>query len=282
MSFDLEEKNKEEELEETRESGDFEQPKESEESEESEEEEEGDEYDSDEAVLRGADPALLREMVEIGLFYGKKKARTFPGMKKYILTTRNGVEILDLVQTISAVEKAKEFLQEITKAGGKVLLVGTQPAAKEEIRRVAKKYGFPYVTEKWVGGALTNFGVIRKRIEKYTKMKEDKEAGRFSKYSKKEQSKMNRELEKMEFLFSGIESMNKLPEAVLIINPTFHETALREAKAIKAPVVSVLSSDSNPEEIDYVIPANDNAKKSISFVMGKLEEGMEKSGTASE
>jgi small subunit ribosomal protein S2 len=216
----------------------------------------------------------LREMTEAGLFYGRRKSKTHPRMKKFILTTRNGVEIFDLTETIKQLDKAIAFMKEVNEKKGKIIVVGTQPAAKAAVKDFSENFGFPYVANKWVGGILTNFGIVRKRVERFSKLKSDKEAGRLSKYNKKEMSKINREMEKMDFLFSGVEKMEAIPEAVLIFNPKVHMTALREAKKMKIPVVAVLNSDSDPKIIDYPIAANDNAEKSIKFVLEKIKEGI--------
>jgi len=229
-----------------------------------------------ESPVSEEDSKELREMTEAGLFFGRKKTKTHPRMKPFILTTRNGVEILDLMKTIEQINKAIGFLKEINVKGGKVLLVGTQPAAREAVMKMANDFSFPYVTNKWVGGVLTNFNVIRKRVDKYIKLKEDKESGRLAKYNKKEMSKINREMDKMNFLFSGVEKMTAAPEAILLINPREHMTAIREAKILGIPTVAILSSDNDPELVDYPIVANDNAEKSIGFVLEKIGEGIKK------
>ncbi|MDD4761739.1 MAG: 30S ribosomal protein S2 [Candidatus Pacebacteria bacterium] len=233
-----------------------------------------DEESEEESSEETTDLKELQEMTEVGLFYGKKKSKTHPKMKKFVLTTRNGVEIFDLTETIKQLDKAIVFIKEINEKKGKILVVGTQPAAKAAVKDFSEGFNFPYVTNKWVGGVLTNFGIVRKRVDKFSKLKADKESGRLAKYNKKEMSKINREMEKMDFLFSGIEKMDAMPNAILIFNPKVHMTALREAKKMNIPVVAILNSDSDPKTIDYPIAANDNAEKSIKFILEKIKEGV--------
>jgi len=204
---------------------------------------------------------LLLEMTKAGLFYGRGKTKTYPKMRQFILTTRSGIEVINLEKTAVLMEKAVVFLKEVAEKGGKV----------------SKFFNFPYVADKWVGGTLTNFDIIRKRVEYYIKLKNDKKAGKLEKYTKKERSVLDKEMEKMEFLFEGVREMEKLPEAIFVINTVMHGTAVREAKKVGIPLVVVLNTDANPAGFNYIIPANDSAKPAIEFIINKLDEAFEAS-----
>jgi len=217
--------------------------------------------------------ALLLEMAKAGIFYGRKKTKTHPKMKPFIYATRNGLEIIDVAQTLDLLEEAAEFLSKITKEGH-VLAVGSQPSLKAILGNFAKKHKFPYVTERWIGGTLTNFKIIRARVEHFTKMKNEKETGRLDKYTKKERLEMDREIERMRFMYEGIESMDVLPVALFIIDPVLHKTAVKEARRASIPIVAIMSTDCDPNEVDYFIPANASSKTSVewmlNYVSGKL------------
>lgn len=224
---------------------------------------------------RTMDPMLLEEMVKAGVLYGRKKSKTHPRMKPYIYATRNGIEILDLPQTMEALEKAGEFLKETAKKEGLILAVGTNPASQELVENFAKKFSFPYVIKRWLGGTLTNFKTISKRIQHYMNLKADKASGKLEKYTKKEQVGFHKEIERLNGFFVGLERLSKLPDVVVVVNVNDHLTVVREAKRLKIPVVAVLSTDTDPELVDYPIPANDNSRGSIVWILSKLESKIE-------
>jgi len=217
---------------------------------------------------------LVREMALVGLMYGHKKSKTNPKFKQYIYTTRGGMEIIDLAQTLSALDKAVEFLKAQIKNGKTILLIAIQPAAKEAMTKFSQEFKFPSINERWIGGLLTNFKTVSRRIEYFKKIKADSEKGTFEKYTKKERSVINKSIARMETMFSGLENLEKLPDIVFIIDNSLkgHATALREAKRLKIPVVAVIDSDDNPEAVDYPIPANDHAKSSIDWIVNQLIE----------
>ncbi len=216
------------------------------------------------------DQALLDEVVKAGILYGRKKTKTHPRMREYIYTTRNGIEIIDVARTLQLVDKAADFLKSVVKTGGSLLFVGTTPAAKETIIAVAKQGGSPYVTQRWLGGTLTNFKTIYQRLQYYLKLKSDMAAGRLEKYTKKERVGFSKEIARMDVLFGGLELLNKLPQALVVAGATTDETAVREALRLKIPIVALISTDSDPDLIDYPIPCNDRAKSSIAWVLEKL------------
>jgi len=217
------------------------------------------------------DNELLAEMVKEGLFYGHKKSKTNPKMKPYILTNRNGVEIIDLVKTIKKLEEASDFIAQSVKAGKNIMWVAIQPAAQNSVKELAESFSYPMVINKWVGGMLTNFENIRKRVRHYTDLKTKKESGELKKYTKKEQAKIGREITKMDWLFSGVEDMSKVPDVMFMVNPKLHMTALKEAKIAKIPVVALVNTDTDPNLVDYPIPVNDGVKSSIDFVLKKIK-----------
>jgi len=214
----------------------------------------------------------VREMMKFGLMYGHKKSRTNPKFKQYIYGVRNGVEIIDLAKTIPALDEAIEVLRNHIKEGKMVLVVATQAAAKDAVDKLADKFKFLRINERWVGGLLTNFNVISKRIEYFKKMQADLESGKLDKYTKKERVMINREIERMEKLFGGTRELNRLPDLVFVIDPSIkgHATAIREARITKVPVMAIADSDDDPTKLDWVIPANDHSKMSIDWIVEKI------------
>lgn len=222
----------------------------------------------------GADVGLLRDMTMAGLFYGRKKAKTHPRMRKFIFATRNGIEIINLADTAAALRTATDFLAEAVKNGKQVLVVGTQPAAQGAVERFAKQFNFPYVIQRWLGGTLTNFGTISKRIEYLKKLKDSVVTGAFQKYTKREQLQFTKEREDMELLFGGIANLTKLPDALLVLGVSQHAIAIREAKRMNIPVVGVMNTESDPTMIGYPIPANDMSVSSIEWILGNIAEAL--------
>lgn len=218
---------------------------------------------------------LLEEMTKAGVLYGRRKSKTNPRMLRYIFTTRNGMEILDIVQTIPLLERAEQFLSELVRTKKSILFVGTTPAAKDVVKSLAEKIGFPYVTERWLGGTLTNWKTIHERLEYYLKLKADRETGKLEKYTKKERVAFDKEIARLTHLFQGLETMTKLPDAVVAVGVTSHETTIREARRLKIPIVGVLSSDADPEVVDYVVPANDLSKSSVRWILDRFEKTIE-------
>lgn len=220
------------------------------------------------------DLATLKDMMKVGLMYGHKKSKTNPKFKHFILATRNGVEIIDLAQTLSALDSLIEFLKNELKQSKSVLIVATHPAAREAIENLAKKFNFSYINDRWIGGLLTNFKVIGNRIEYYKKTKNDLEKGEFDKYTKKERVMVNRDVERMGKMFTGLENLTKLPDLVFVIDPSLkgHNTAIREARRTGIPVAAILDSDDDPNLVNWSVPANDHAKVSIEWIINKIIE----------
>jgi len=218
---------------------------------------------------------LLQKMAEAGIFYGRKKTKTHPRMKRFIYATRNGSEILDLEKTAAFLEEAGNFIETLAQKRAIVLCVGTTPAAKDLIKKFAESSGYPFVIERWLGGTLTNFKTLSGRLQYFIKLKSDREAGRLEKYTKKERLNFDREIDRLKKLFGGLETLKELPDALLIVGSTSHDTAVREARIMKIPIISILSTDADPEKIQYPIPANDRARSSIQWLLEVLVKRVE-------
>jgi small subunit ribosomal protein S2 len=219
-----------------------------------------------------SDPEF-RAMIDAGVFYGRKKSKTHPRMKPYVLGNRNGIEIINLLKTKEFLEKALNFLKEKATGGANMLFVATQPQA-ESVAKTAAELGIPAVSVRWLGGTLTNFRVIQSRIEYFRKLKSDQEKGELEKYTKKERLKIGRELNRLKELFSGMENMNALPEVLVMIDTNVHRTAVREARRMKIPVVALISTDADPAEVDYPVFGNTRAKASIDWFISKIKEAL--------
>jgi small subunit ribosomal protein S2 len=215
-----------------------------------------------------------REMIEAGVFYGRKKSKTNPKMRQFVLANRGGIEIIDLQKTSDALETALAFIKEKVRQNALILLVGTEPAAESSVRRLAEKFGMPYVTFRWVGGAITNYKIIAKRVEYMKKLRDDFASGELTKYTKKERLELEREMDRLQELMGGLENLTKEPDLVIMADPTFHHTALREARRKNIPIVALSNVDADPDAVDYLVPGNDKAKKSIDWFFDKVEKAI--------
>ena len=215
------------------------------------------------------DPAY-KEMADVGLFYGRKRSKTNPKMRPYILGNRNEIEIINLAKTKEVLETALAFLGEKVKAGGQVLLVGTQPAA-QGVTDLAKELNLPLVSNRWIGGTLTNWKVISTRIEYFKKLKADMASGNLGKYTKKERLNFDREIESLRMKFEGVKNMEKLPEAVFIVGIDKNMAVIQEAKRMGIKIIGVIDTNINPEVADYPIPANDDAISSVTYILEKIK-----------
>jgi len=216
----------------------------------------------------------FREMVDAGVFYGRKKNRTNPKAKPFILMNRNGIEIVNLEKTTDQLEKALAFLTTVARNGGNILFVATQPAA-EEVGAIAKELGYPVVTRRWLGGTLTNYHIISKRIEYFKKLRTDWEAKAFEKYTKKERVMIEKELGRLTELMGGLEFLTARPEAMVVIDSNLHLTAVREARVLKVPVVAFANTDSDPSLTEYPIIGNNKARTAIRWFLARVREAVE-------
>ncbi len=208
----------------------------------------------------------IKTLLDAGCHYGHQTRRWNPKMKPYIFGERNGIYILDLKQTIVDADKAYTFLKNLTAKGGTVLFVGTKKQAQEPVAAQAERCGMPYINNRWLGGVLTNFVTMRSRIERMTELEAMQEDGRMALLPKKEQSVLTKELEKLTKNLGGVREMKALPQALFVVDTKREEIAIREARRLKIPVVALLDTNSDPDVVDYGIPANDDAIRSVSLL----------------
>ena len=208
----------------------------------------------------------MKQLLESGVHFGHANSRWNPKMAKYIFTARNGIYIIDLQKTANEIEKAYQVLLDICKNDGKVLFVGTKKQAQEAVMEEAKRSGQFYVNQRWLGGTLTNFKTIRKRIKKLQDLYKMEEDGEFEKLPKKEVIKLIAEREKLEKFLGGIKEMKKLPDALFIVDPRKEHNAILEARKLNIPVFCIVDTNCDPDDVDYVIPANDDAIRAVKLV----------------
>ena len=216
----------------------------------------------------------LNTLLEAGCHYGPQTRRWNPKMKKYIFTERNGIYILDLKQTILDADRAYTFLKETAAKGGKILFVGTKKQAQESIRDEALRCGMHYVNARWLGGMLTNFRTIRKRIDRMDQLAKMKENGTFELLPKKEVAKLELEMEKLDKYLGGVKNMKTLPKAMFIVDPHKERIAVAEARKLNIPIVAIVDTNCNPDEIDYVIPGNDDAIRAVKLIAGAMADAV--------
>ncbi len=208
----------------------------------------------------------MKQLLEAGVHFGHRSRRWNPKMRSYIFTERNGIHIIDLQQTIQAIEQAYEFVRDTVAEGGTIVFVGTKRQAQESIREQAQRCGMPYVTQRWLGGTLTNFRTIRSRIEYMLELERQKERGAWVGLPKKEITLMDRELAKLQRRLGGLRNLNQLPDALFVADVMTEDIAVREANRLEIPVVAMVDTNCDPEPIDYVIPSNDDAIRAISLI----------------
>ena len=208
----------------------------------------------------------IKTLLEAGCHYGHQTRRWNPKMKPYIFGERNDIYILDLKQTVVDADKAYSFLKETAAKGGKVLFVGTKKQAQEPIATQAERCGMPFINQRWLGGMLTNFVTMRSRIDRMEELEAMVEDGRMAARGKKEQSVLTKELEKLQRNLGGVRDMKAIPQALFVVDTKREELAVREANRLHIPVVGLLDTNSDPDVIDYGVPANDDAIRSVSLM----------------
>lgn len=216
----------------------------------------------------------MKELLEAGVHFGHQTKRWNPKMKPYIFAARKGIHIIDLQQTLYYFEKAYEFVEDQAAANKTILFVCTKKQGQDEIREAAITCGMPYVTYKWLGGLLTNFSTVRKGVENFKKLVELEESGEINKYTKKEAKILMKKKEKLEKYLSGIKNMTKLPDVIIAVDTKREELAIKEANKLKIPVVALVDTNCDPDPIDYIIPGNDDAIRSISLLAQKMQEAV--------
>ncbi len=216
----------------------------------------------------------MKELLEAGVHFGHQTKRWNPKMKPFIFAARKDIHIIDLQKTITYFERAYDFVEDLVSQNKTMLFVCTKKQGKEEIKEAAISCSMPYVNEKWLGGLLTNFQTIRKSIENLKKLEEMEETGEINNYTKKEQKILRKKKEKMQKYVGGIKDMEKLPEAILIIDVKKEELAVKEANKLNIPIVALVDTNCDPDPIDHIIPGNDDAIRSIKLVATKMSEAI--------
>ncbi len=212
----------------------------------------------------------MKQLLECGVHFGHQTRRWNPKMKPFIFTERNGIYIIDLQKTVKGLEKAYDFVREIAKEGGSVLFVGTKRQAQDPIRDEALKCGQFYINQRWLGGLLTNFATIRRRVTRMVELQQMEEDGSINKYPKKEVVKLRKERDKLEKYLSGIKEMKDAPDAIFVIDPRRETIAVLEARKLEIPVIAIVDTNCDPDLIDYPIPGNDDAIRAIELVVGLM------------
>ena len=208
----------------------------------------------------------IQTLLDAGCHYGHQTRRWNPKMKSYIFGERNGIYILDLKQTMLGADKAYTFLKETAAKGGKILFVGTKKQAQEPVATQAQRCGMPYINQRWLGGMLTNFVTMRSRINRMEELEAMVEDGRMATLPKKEQAVLGKELTKLQTNLGGVRDMISLPQAIFVVDSRREEIGIREANRLHIPVVSLLDTNSDPDVVEYGIPANDDAIRSVSLM----------------
>ena len=223
---------------------------------------------------------LIKQLLEAGVHFGHQTKRWNPKMKKFIFGSRSGIYIIDLEKTEECINAARDFLMEITSKGEFILFVGTKKQAQDVIKQEAIRSGMYYVTDRWPGGMLTNFATIKKSINRLKDIEKMRTDGTFEKLTKKEIARLEKELAKLNKNFSGIVPMERMPKAAFVVDTKKEETAVREARRLGIPIIGLIDTNSNPDLVDYPIPGNDDATKSIrtivSIIADTIIEGRKK------
>ena len=216
----------------------------------------------------------MKQLLEAGVHFGHQTRRWNPKMAPYIYTERNGIYIIDLQKTVKKLEEAYNFVRETSANGGNILFVGTKKQAQEAIKEEAARCGGYYVNARWLGGMLTNFRTMRTRIDRLAQLRKMEEDGTFAMLPKKEVIKHQGEIEKLEKFLGGVKEMKKIPAALFIVDPRKEHNAISEAKKLGIPVVAIVDTNCDPDEIDYVIPGNDDAIRAIRLIAAAMANGV--------
>lgn len=216
----------------------------------------------------------MKQLLEAGVHFGHQTRRWNPKMARYIFTERNGIYIIDLQKTVKKLDEAYMFVRDLAANGGNLLFVGTKKQAGDSVRDEANRAGAYFVNARWLGGMLTNFKTIRRRIDRLAQLRKMEEDGTFDLLPKKEVSKLNLEIEKLEKFLGGIKDMKKLPSALFIVDPRKEKIAVAEAKKLGIPIVAIVDTNCDPDEIDYVIPGNDDAIRAVKLLCATMADAL--------
>jgi small subunit ribosomal protein S2 len=222
-------------------------------------------------------PALvsMKQLLEAGVHFGHQTRRWNPHMRQFIFTERNGIHILDLQQTVQRLSVAYDWVKQLTANGEAILFVGTKKQAQETISVEAARAGMPYVNQRWLGGTLTNFVTIQTRIDHLVRLEDAKQRGEFDRMTKREQGKIDDEIERLNRYFGGVKEMTKLPGALFIVDTVKEHIAVSEARRLGIPIVSLVDTNCDPEDIDYPIPSNDDAIRAIKLLTARIADAAE-------
>lgn len=216
----------------------------------------------------------MKQLLEAGVHFGHQTRRWNPKMKKYIFTERNGIYIIDLQKTVKKVEEAYNFVKQVSEEGGKVLFVGTKKQAQESVKAEAERAGHYYVNQRWLGGILTNYKTISKRVQRINEIEKMEEDGTFDVLPKKEVIELKKEYDRLIKFLGGIRDMKSMPQALFVVDPRKERNAIAEARKLNIPIVGIVDTNCDPDEIDYVIPANDDAIRAVKLLTGKMADAI--------
>ena len=216
----------------------------------------------------------MKQLLESGVHFGHQTRRWNPKMAPYIFTERNGIYIIDLQKTVKKLEEAYNLVRDLSAEGKDILFVGTKKQAIDSVKEEAEYCGMPYVNARWLGGMMTNFTTIRRRIRRLEQLRKMEEDGTFELLPKKEVIKLQGEIERLEKFMGGIKNMNKLPGALFVVDPRKERIAVLEAKKLGIPIVAIVDTNCDPDEIDYVIPGNDDAIRAVKLIAGAMADAI--------
>ncbi len=216
----------------------------------------------------------MKQLLEAGVHFGHQTRRWNPKMAPYIFTERNGIYIIDLQKTVKKIDEAYNFMKEVSESGRPILFVGTKKQAQGAIRDEATRCGQFFVNERWLGGMLTNYKTISLRIKRLNDIKRMEEDGTFEKLTKKEVTKIKMEEEKLEKYLGGIKDMKGMPAAIFVVDPKKERIAIKEARILNIPVVGIVDTNCDPDDVDYIIPANDDAIRAVKLITGKMADAV--------
>lgn len=216
----------------------------------------------------------MKSLLETGVHFGHRTKKWHPRMKPYIFTERNGIHIIDLQQTLAALEQCYALIRDTAAKGGTVLFVGTKRQAQEAVAREAERCGMPHVTNRWLGGMITNWRTIKERIDELKKLEERRDTGEFELITKKEALMITRQIDKLLERLGGIRHMKKVPDLIFLVDVRHEHTAVHEANIMSVPVIALVDTNCDPTPVDYVIPSNDDAIRAIKLIVGKMADAV--------
>lgn len=217
----------------------------------------------------------MKDLLEAGVHFGHRTQRWNPRMRPYIFTERSGIHIIDLQQTLAQLNQASRIVTDVVSKGGTVLFVGTKRQAQATVRNEAERCQMPYVSERWLGGTLTNWATIRQRIDFLLVTERKMDAGDFKNYTKKERLSIQREVDKLNRRIGGLKTMRRLPELIFVVDTSMEELAVTESNRLKIPIVGMVDTNANPSQIDYVIPSNDDAIRAVKLIVSVIADAAE-------